>query len=246
MKALLKFLMIQLKMDLREKGTLMNYYVVPLLFYILIGSVFSQPETKSTLAATMIIFAVTMGAVVGIPGPLVKMRECGTLRAFSVNGISIGMVTFVHAISAFIHVLIVSVIIFCTSPLIFKSDNPTYPVWFFCVLLLFLFASTAIGVLIGTVARNQSFVTTFSQLVFLPSILLSGIMFNTSMLPKVLMWVGRIFPATHAMQMFKGLAFHKQTDYNSMIALLVLTAIGVAAVILTYLRIWEISKGELS
>ncbi|RKD31626.1 ABC transporter permease [Lacrimispora algidixylanolytica] len=246
MKALLKFLWIQLNMDLREKGTLMNYYVIPLLFYIIIGSVFTQPETKSTLAATMIIFAVTMGAIVGIPGPLVKMRESGTLRAFSVNGISNGMVTFVHAISAFFHILIVSVIIFCTSHLIFKSDNPTYPVRFICVLLLFLLTSTAIGVLIGTFARNQSFVTTFSQLVFLPSILLSGIMFNTSMLPKVLMWGGRIFPATHAMQMFKGLAFHKQTNYSSMIALFVLTVIGVAAVMLTYLKIWKISSGELS
>lgn len=192
----------------------------------------------------MIIFVVTMGAVVGIPGPLVRMRESGSLRAFSVNGISNGMVTFVHAISAFLHVFIVSVIIFCTSPLIFKSDNPPYPILFFCILLLFLFTSTAIGVFIGTVARNQSFVTTFSQLDFLPSILLSGIMFNTSMLPKDLMWVGRIFPATHAMQMFKGLAFHRQTDYSCMIALFVLTGIGVAAVILTYLRIQQISKGE--
>ncbi len=89
MKAFLNHLWIQFKMDIREKGTLMTYYLVPLIFYLVIGAVFSSvnPESKQMLAASMAIFALTMGAVIGLPVPVVKMRETGVLRAYRVSGI---------------------------------------------------------------------------------------------------------------------------------------------------------------
>lgn len=89
MKASFQHLWVQFKMDIRERGTLMTYYLVPLVFYFVMGAVFSSinPLARQTLAATMAIFAVTMGAVLGIPAPLVKMRESGVLRAYRVCGI---------------------------------------------------------------------------------------------------------------------------------------------------------------
>ena len=76
MKAFLNYLWIQFKMDLRDRGTLLNFYLVPLVFFFVMGAVFSSvtPLMKTTLAATMTIFAITMGAVMGTPSPLVKMR----------------------------------------------------------------------------------------------------------------------------------------------------------------------------
>ena len=69
MKAFLNHLRIQFRMDLREKGILLVFYITPLLFYAVMGAVFSSinPATRQTLAASMAIFAVTMGAVLGIP-----------------------------------------------------------------------------------------------------------------------------------------------------------------------------------
>ncbi|MEY8001996.1 ABC transporter permease [Clostridium sp. Mt-5] len=241
MKAFIKYLWIQLKMDLRDKGTLMHFYLVPLLFFFVMGSVLSSinPLMKTTLAATMTIFAVTMGSIMGSPTPIVKMRESGTLRAFKVNGIPGAAVLSIHAFSAFIHLLLVSVIIYIAAPVIFHSNIPNSSGYYFTVLIVFLFASIGIGLFIGVIARDQSFSTMFSMIIFLPSLLLSGIMFPASMLPKSFMWLGRIFPATHALQSFYGLAYQTKTDINANLSICIVTMVGVFMFILS---IWQFAN----
>ena len=139
MNAFLKHLWVQFKMDIRERGTLMTYYLIPLVFYFVMGAVFSSinPLSRQTLAATMVIFAVTMGAVLGIPVPIVKMRESGVLRAYRVCGIPGWAVLCIQSVSAFLHLLVVSIIIFVTAPLFFGASYPqSFPAYF---LSLFIF-----------------------------------------------------------------------------------------------------------
>lgn len=246
MKAFFKYLWIQFKMDLRDKGTLLNFYFVPLVFFLVMGGVFSSinPLMKTTLAASMTIFSVTMGAIMGSPTPIVKMKESGTLRALKANGIPGTAVLSVQAISAFIHLLLVSVIIYVVSPLAFHSNIPKVPKLYFVVLVVFLFASIGIGLLIGVVARGQSFATMLSMIIFLPSLLLSGIMFPANMLPKSFVWLGRIFPATHALQSFYGLAYKTKTDMNANISLGIVAGIGVLIFALAVWRFNNVRKGE--
>lgn len=246
MKAFIIYLWIQFKTDLRDKGTLLNYYLVPLLFFFVMGAVFSSinPLMKTTLAASMTIFSVTMGAVMGSPAPMVKMRESGTLRAFKVNGIPGPAVLSVQAISAFVHLLLASVIIYVASPLAFHAKIPDAPGFYFAVLAVFLFASIGIGLLIGVAARGQSFATMLSMVIFLPSLLLSGIMFPASMLPKFLMWLGRIFPATYALQSFYGLAYQTKTDINANLSLGIIAGIGLLMYVLAIWRFNHTQKSE--
>ena len=51
------------------------------------------------------------------------------------------------------------------------------------------------GSVLGLAAKSQAKLTMAAQLVFLPSIMLSGIMFPASLLPGPLEGAGRIFPA---------------------------------------------------
>jgi ABC-2 type transport system permease protein len=76
-------LWIQFTVDVRDRGTLLVYYLVPLVFFFFFGGVLSSlnPLMKDTLAATMTIFAITMGALLGVPAPIVTMRESGTLAS---------------------------------------------------------------------------------------------------------------------------------------------------------------------
>ncbi len=241
MSAFSKHLWIQIKMDARERGILLTFYIVPLIFFIVMGAVFSSinPITKETLIASMNIFAVTMGAVLGIPTPLVKMRESGVLRAYRVNGIPNDAVILIQGISAFFHLLLVSIMIVVTAPLLFGAGLPrSYPLYFI-ILLIFIFTSIAVGLLIGVTARSQSMATMLSQTIFLPSLLLSGIMFPMSLLPKFLMWLGRIFPATYAMLSFSGLSYHLEPNYRGDLALGVMAFIGVIA---TGIAIWAFNR----
>jgi len=246
MNAFFKYLFIQFKMELRDKGTLLNFYLVPLVFFFVMGSVFSSinPFMKTTLAASMTIYAITMGAVMGAPTPIIKMRESGTMRAFKVNGIPGIAVLSVHAISTFLHLLLVSAIIYIVSPLAYGSEVPKNQVLYFVVLIVFLAVNIGIGMFIGAAAKGQSFATMFSMIIFLPSLLLSGIMFPASMLPKSFLWLGRIFPATHALQSFYGLAYKTKTDLNAMFCLFVLIVMAAMMFVLAVWRFSSIRKNE--
>lgn len=69
------------------------------------------------------------------------------------------------------------------------------------------FACTGIGVLTGVISTNSRVVLLWSQLIFLPSMLIGGLMIPHSVLPDTLAKITFLLPATHAMEAFKGLAF---------------------------------------
>jgi ABC-2 type transport system permease protein len=244
MKAFFQYLLVQFKMDIRERGTLLTYYAVPLVFYFIMGAVFSSinPTTRDTLAASMTIFAVTMGAVLGLPAPIVKIKETGVLRAYRVNGIPNGAVLLVQAVSAFMHLLLVSLIIFLSAPLLYSAGLPGNYGAYAIILVVLIFTSIGWGLLIGVISRSQAMATMLSQAVFLPSLMLSGIMFPASMLPGFLNKVGVVFPATHAMRSFSGLAFNVAQDYSGELALGILAFIGIVALCIAIWRFANIGS----
>ena len=144
-------------MDLRNKGTLLAYYFTPLVFFFVMAAVFSStsPLMKTTLAASMSIFSVTMGAIIGAPAPLVKMRESGTIRAFKAAGIPGISTLAVSAVSAFIHLFIVSAVIYAVSPVVFHAETPASPG---CILrfLPYSFLRASASVCLSAYARAGS------------------------------------------------------------------------------------------
>lgn len=224
-------LMIQFRMDLRDKGTLLVFYLVPLGFYAVMGSVFSSvnPAIKPVLSATMAIFSVSMGALIGLPPTLVKLREGGVLRAYQVSGIPGVSVLLSIGFSALAHLSIVAFIISVTAPLLFGAQAPQSVGGFIAVLAALLFCSVAAGLLIGATAKNQAMAMMLSQAVFMPSLMLSGIMFPSALLPAPLAYFGSILPATHAMHAFHGLAYGLDPALSAPLALTAVLVIGLGA-----------------
>jgi ABC-2 type transport system permease protein len=243
MNAIMKQLAIQFRMDLRDKGILLTYYIVPLLFYAVVGAVFSSinPLSRLTLTGAMSIFAVSMGAVIGIPAPLVSLRENGALRAYKVNGIPGWAVLLVTASSAFLHLSIVTAIISITGPRLFGASVPAHIGWYIVIMAILLFTSICVGLMIGSVAKNQPASVMLSQGVFLPSLMLGGIMFPADMLPSTLRQAGLIFPATHAMNSFRMLAYQLPGS-DHLISLFVLAGIGIAALLVAVIRFQSSSR----
>ena len=62
-------LVLQWKLDIRSKNLLITCYIVPLLFFLLMGGIFTSimPQMKDTLIQQMIIMGVSMGAFIGLP-----------------------------------------------------------------------------------------------------------------------------------------------------------------------------------
>ena len=241
MKAFITHLGIQLRLDIRNKGTLLTYYIIPLIFYAVMGAVFSsiQPDAKETLAASMTIFAISMGALLGLPPALVTMRESGALRAYRVSGVPGWSVLLTSAVSAMVHLLIVSMIILLSAPLLFGAGIPANLLAYIVTLLLLVITSIIIGLLVGVCAKTQPAATILSQAVFLPSLLLSGIMFPAEMLPEPLRWLGQVFPASHAMQVFQEWSFGGLPI--PVVAFVVMTGVGVACFVITLIRFKKVS-----
>ena len=202
MGAFLYSLFLQWILDIRSKAMLITGYVLPLIFFFFMGGIFTSvnPLSQETLIQSMCIFGISMGALVGLPPALVELYSSEIKKVYKANGIPLSLSVATHFISAFLHLLIMSSIIFILAPLLFEAELPKNITTFFISLTLFIMATLGIGCIFGLVMKNIAKLTMVSQIIFLPSIMLSGIMFPTDLLPKALNYVSKIFPATWAFQ----------------------------------------------
>ncbi|HBT65166.1 MAG TPA: ABC transporter [Ruminococcaceae bacterium] len=198
MRAFLYGVALQWKLDIRSKSLLVTCYIVPLTFFLLMGGIFTSvmPEMKGTLISSMIVMGVSMGAFIGLPPSLIETYGSDIKKVYKANGVPLylGLVTMV--ISAFVHLMIMCIIIFLLAPILFEAALPTNLPLFFLALAIYVIVSLSIGSILGLVVKNQAKLTMIAQLVFLPCIMLSGIMFPIELLPRTFEIIGEIFPAS--------------------------------------------------
>lgn len=198
MNGFLYSLTLQWKLDIRSKSLLVTYYIVPLIFFLLMGGIFTSvmPEMGSTLIQSMIVMSVSMGAFLGLPPSLIETYGSDIKKIYKANGVPIhlGLVTMVF--SAFVHLMITCMVILLLAPILFKANLPSQFLLFFLALAIYIFVSLSIGSILGLTVNNQAKLTMIAQLIFLPSIMLSGIMFPRNLLPDFLQAIGRLFPAS--------------------------------------------------
>lgn len=189
---------LQWKLDIRSKSLLVTCYIVPLIFFLLMGGIFTSvmPEMRSTLIQSMIVMSASMGAFIGLPPILIETYGSDIKKVYKANGVplSLGLVTIF--LSAFVHLMISCVIILLLAPILFEAALPVQLPFFFLALAIYIIVSLSIGSILGLIVKNQAKLTMIAQLVFLPSIMLSGIMFPIDLLPDFLEAIGCIFPAS--------------------------------------------------
>lgn len=202
MSAFLYGLALQWKLDIRSKAMLITCYLIPLVFYVFLGGIFTSltPESKNTMIQGMSIFGVSMGALVGFPSELMEVYSSSIKKVYKANGVSIMSGVLIHFLSSFIHLFLMSMIIFVTAPFIFDSALPSNLPAYFGTLIVFIATTLSIGCIFGLLLKDQAKLTMFSQIAFMPSIMLSGIMFPVKLLPNALIYIGKIFPASWAFE----------------------------------------------
>lgn len=197
MNCFLYSLVLQWKLDIRSKSLLVTFYIVPLIFFLIMGGIFTSviPEMGSTLIQSMIVMSVSMGAFLSLPPSLVEIYGSDIKKIYNANGVPIylGLVTIL--LSAFVHLMMTCIVILLLAPILFKASLPTQLPIFLLSLTIYIIVSLSIGCILGLTLKNQAKLTMLAQLVFLPSIMLSGIMFPISLLPDFLQILGRVFPA---------------------------------------------------
>lgn len=103
-----------------------------------------------------------------------------------------------------------SFILYIAAPIAFDAKIPEYPGAYFAALIILIVVSLSIASVIGLAVKDTANTSMFSILLFLPSIMFSGIMFPKDMLPKVLLAVGKLFPATWGYELMTSDTFSLQ------------------------------------
>jgi ABC-2 type transport system permease protein len=134
----------------------------------------------------------------------------------------------------------VTVLITATAPVLFDAPSPENWFNFIAIIAATAIACAGISVLIGVVSPNSRMTVLWSQVIFVPSMMLSGLILPYSMLPVVAGKFAQLLPATQAMNAFNGLAMGKAADFSpwgSVINLLIsgILAFGLAL----YLFSWD-------
>ena len=194
---------LQWKLDIRSKSLLITCYVVPLIFFLLMGGIFTSvmPEMKSTLIQSMLVMSVSMGAFIGLPPSLAETYGSDVKKGYRANGVPLYLGLAAMFLSAFLHLMCSCILILLLAPVLFEAVLPVHLPGFFLALAVYMIVSLSIGCILGLAVKNQAKLTMTAQLVFLPSIMLSGIMFPMDLLPDFLKSIGRIFPASWGYQL---------------------------------------------
>jgi ABC-2 type transport system permease protein len=242
MTAFTNHFLFEFKAGLRNSAAMLVNYLLPLAFYAAMGFVMVEinPGFTELLLPSMVVFAIMSSTILGLPNPLVENREAGIYRSFKINGVPAMSILTIPTISTIFHSMIVSAIIMLTAAPIFDADPVESWSAFILITLLTAFTFGTLGMLIGVVSTSARSVVLWSQLIYLPSILLGGMMIPLEIMPETVRAFSGLIPSTYVMQAFFGFAYHQETVIDPWLAVGVLIASGILALGLSiYLFNWD-------
>lgn len=230
---------------IRNKQLLLMNYLFPLGFYLMMGFVMPSinPLFLETMIPAMVVFAILAATFLGLPDPIVSAREAGVFRSYKINGVPSLSILTIPALTTMLHLVIVAAIITVSASLLFEAPLPVNWINYGLTFAAMAFACAGISVLIGVISPSSRMTVLWSQLNFLPSMLLGGLMLPYSMLPVVAGKIAQLLPATHAMNAFNGLAMGKAAELAPWGSITVLFISGLLAFGLAiYLFSWDRSN----
>lgn len=242
MNAFIHHFAFEFRTGIRNKQLLLMNYLFPLGFYLMMGLIMAEinPLFREDIIPAMVVFGILAATLLGIPDPLVNARENGIFRSYKINGVPSISILIVPALTTILHLAIVTVLITVTAPLLFDAPIPVNWFNFVLIVLAMAFACAGLSVLIGVVSPSSRMTVLWSQLIFVPSMLLGGLMLPYSMLPDIAGKFAQLLPASQAMNAFNGLAMGKTAAFSPWGSVIILIISAVLAFSLAvYLFSWD-------
>lgn len=242
MNAFVHHFAFEFRTGIRNKQLLLLIYLFPLGFYLMMGFIMAEinPPFRQNLVPAMVVFAILSATLLGIPDPLVNARENGVFRSYKINGIPSLSILIIPGVTTMLHLAIVATLITVTAPLVFDAPLPVNWLNTALIFVATTIACAGLSVLIGVVSPNSRMTVLWSQLVFLPSMLLGGLMLSYSMLPVAAQKFAQLLPATQAMNALNGLSMGRTADFSPWGSVIILLIGGVLAFALAaFLFSWD-------
>jgi ABC-2 type transport system permease protein len=187
-------------------------------------------RTANYIIPGLVAIMLQIVAIVLTAIAIVREREKGTLEQLLVTPIDpLGLMLGKLAPYLVIGVVETAIIL---AVMRFGFDVPIRGnlLFLFAMAFVYLFALLALGLFISTRAETQAQAQQMAQFFFLPSIFLSGYIFPTAGLPWPLYAIGRILPATHMVEIMRGIVLRDAGPRELMPNVLALLVISVLLV----------------
>lgn len=210
MSAFIYGIYVQWKIDVRNKEILLFYYLVPLAFYLFMSSFFTSIMDGffETLIVSMSVFGLTMGGILG-SGMAICTHYGTTLRkAYQVGGIPFWAYLIQNLLSSLLHLMIMVTILLISAQVIFSATLSISYGMFYVAMIAYATLCILLSSLLALCLRKTNKMTMAAQGIFLPSILLSGVMVPTNMLGEAFQTLSNIFPASWVIQWVDGTSFY--------------------------------------
>jgi ABC-2 type transport system permease protein len=192
-----------------------------------------EGRTANYIIPGLIAILLQIVAIVLTAISIVREREKGTLEQLLVTPIDpLGLMLGKLAPYLFVGLVEMIIILFAMR---FGFGVPIAGslAFLFAMALVYLFALLSIGLAISTRAQTQAQAQQMAQMFLLPSIFLSGYIFPAPGLPFVLRWIGRLLPATHMIEIVRGVVLRGAGPAQLWVNVTALIAISIAMVTLS-------------
>lgn len=196
----------EFKAAIRDRSHLFMNYLFPILFFALVTAFMTRLDGtfRDRVIPAMAVFALMCSYLLSMPSSLVAARLNGTLRSFRIYGVPAWTSIAAPALSNLAHMAVVTCIIGVASVLTVGAPLPAEPAWFALAWLASAASMAGLGALISVVSSTGRMSILAAQIIYIPSIMLGGLMMPQSVLPEGLGCFSLLFPASHAMRAFAG------------------------------------------
>jgi ABC-2 type transport system permease protein len=226
MKAFLHHLGYDFRAGIRDRSQLLMNYLLPLGFFLLVSGLMVgvNPGFRALMLPAMTVFAVMSSSLLSLPSSLVNARETGVFRSFRINGVPSASLLAIPPLGGLVHMAVVTLIIAVLGPRMYGGAAPASVAGYAGAGLLAYASMASVGSLIGVAAANDRATIMIGQLLYLPSIMLGGLMVPAAALPPALARVSLLLPASHAMRAFQALGMGTWTGAFPWVSLAALVA----------------------
>ena len=159
---------------------------------------------------------------------LATARQQQVLRRFKATPLPIGTLIGADVTTHFVTTILGMIVLIVAALVVFGLRFGGSPVQVFAGLSLSSIAFFALGYVLASIAPTARTAQVIGQIIFFPSMFLSGATFPLPMMPAGVRAVAEFLPMTHVVRLLQQLWYGNGWDGTALIVLGAMTVVGVA------------------
>ncbi len=200
---------VQQRLFWRSREAAFFTFLLPILFLVLLGSVYGDDEIEGIAASTYLVagllgYGIVATAFAGLAITLVLRRESGVLKR--IRGTPLPAAVYLAAVIA--STLVVIALEACAQVLVgrFLLDAawPRSPALLALVALFGAAAFAALGIAVTGAVRSAEGSSAVVNAVYLPLAFISGVFYSVDALPRFLEALASVSPLTYLLRLIRG------------------------------------------